>query len=73
MSRARISQIMNLRLLAPDIQEAMLHLPRTECGRAVIREHVLSPAWAVLRRPQAPGRMWDHLVGSRARSCSVEA
>ncbi len=27
-SRARISQIMNLTLLAPDIQEAILFLPR---------------------------------------------
>jgi hypothetical protein len=32
-SRARITQIMNLRMLAPDIQEAILFLPRVESGR----------------------------------------
>lgn len=32
-SRARITQIMNLLMLAPDIQEAILFLPRTEFGR----------------------------------------
>lgn len=32
-TRARITQIMNLRLLAPDIQEAILFLPRVDAGR----------------------------------------
>jgi hypothetical protein len=32
-SRARVTQIQNLLLLAPDIQEALLFLPRTERGR----------------------------------------
>jgi len=32
-SRARVTQIFNLLLLAPDIQEALLFLPRTERGR----------------------------------------
>ena len=32
-SRPRITQIMNLLLLAPDIQEALLFLPRTRHGR----------------------------------------
>ena len=32
-SRARVSQILNLGLLAPDLQEALLFLPRTERGR----------------------------------------
>lgn len=31
-SRARVTQVMNLRLLAPDIQEALLRLPRTTSG-----------------------------------------
>jgi hypothetical protein len=31
-SRARITQIMNLTLLAPDIQEAILFLPRSNGG-----------------------------------------
>lgn len=32
-SRARVTQIMNLNLLAPDIQEELLFLPRVEMGR----------------------------------------
>jgi hypothetical protein len=32
-SRARVTQIMNLNLLAPDIQEELLFLPRVEAGR----------------------------------------
>ena len=31
-SRARVTQIMNLRLLAPDIQEKLLFLPLTQIG-----------------------------------------
>jgi len=31
-SRARVTQIMNLRFLAPDIQEAILNLPNTTKG-----------------------------------------
>lgn len=37
-SRARVTQIMNLLNLAPDIQEAILFLPRTEQGRDSITE-----------------------------------
>ncbi len=36
-TRSRITQIMNLRLLAPDIQEQLLFLPRVERGRAPIK------------------------------------
>jgi hypothetical protein len=32
-SRARVTQILNLLLLAPDIQEEILFLPRVVCGR----------------------------------------
>jgi hypothetical protein len=32
-TRARVTQVMNLLYLAPDIQEAVLHLPRTVMGR----------------------------------------
>ena len=42
-SRARITQIMDLTLLAPEIQEAILDLPHTVKGRDPIRErHVRS-------------------------------
>ena len=42
-SRARISQIMNLTLLAPDAQEAILFLPGTDGGQAPIRERQIRP------------------------------
>ena len=35
-SRARVTQIMNLLLLAPDIQEEILFLPRTMNGRDAV-------------------------------------
>src|SRR5271163_1497872 len=40
-TRARISQIMNLVNLAPDLQEALLFLPRTERGRDLIQLRML--------------------------------
>ena len=46
-SRPRITQIMNLTLLAPDIQEAILCLPRTDGGRATIGEPRGRPMCAV--------------------------
>lgn len=35
-TRARITQIMNLLNLAPEIQEAILFLPRVEAGRSPV-------------------------------------
>ena len=35
-SRARITQIMNLNLLSPDIQESLLFLPQVENGRDML-------------------------------------
>jgi len=61
-SRARITQIMNLLLLAPDIQEEILFLPPTNRGRAPIHLAKVQPIarrwnwteqrrmWAALRR-----------------------
>jgi len=46
-SRARITQIMNLLHLAPDIQEEILHLPRTKCNRVLIGERSVRPITAV--------------------------
>ena len=42
-TRARISQILNLLYLAPDLQEAVLFLPRTERGRDPIPLWRLQP------------------------------
>lgn len=46
-TRARISQIMNLLNLAPDIQEAILFLPRTEHGHDPIHLRQLQSIAAV--------------------------
>ena len=40
-TRARVTQIMNLLLLAPDIQEEILFLPRTTAGVDQIRERTI--------------------------------
>ena len=42
-TRARISQVMNLLNLAPDILEAILHLPRTQRRRDPIHLRLLQP------------------------------
>ena len=62
-TRARVTQIMNMLYLAPDIQESILHLPRVSEGRAPIVERhirpmVAEPEWAK-QRP-----LW-HGVASR--------
>jgi hypothetical protein len=46
-TRARITQIMNLRLLAPDIQEQLLFLPLIERGRSPVYLRHLQPISAV--------------------------
>ena len=69
-SRARITQIMNLRLLAADIQEQILFLPRVERGRdrihlTLVQRIALEPDWfrqralwaALLRR--APRKLLE--------------
>jgi len=59
-SRARISQVMNLQLLAPDIQEQILFLPRTRNGRDPIRLAWLQP---IALRPDwgRQRRLWREL------------
>jgi len=42
-TRARMTQIMSLLLLAPDIQEEILYLPRSDGGRDPIREKAVRP------------------------------
>lgn len=54
-TRARITQIMNLLMLAPDVQESILFLPRTVRGRDPIRIQHLQPIalatdWSEQRR-----------------------
>jgi hypothetical protein len=60
-SRARLSQIMDLLLLAPDIQEAVLFLPSVgRGGHLLIEKHLRSlaamPSW------KKQERMWKSLL-----------
>ena len=60
-TRARISQIMNLINLAPDIQEAILFLPKVERGRdpvilAELQAITAEVNWAKQRK------MWRRLI-----------
>ena len=59
-SRARVTQIMNLNFLAPDIQEDILFLPRVERGRDPIREHAVRPI-AATPDWHKQRRMWKTL------------
>jgi hypothetical protein len=56
-TRARMSQIMNLLHLAPDIQEELLFLPRIERGRDQIQERHLRPV-AMVPAWRKQRRMW---------------
>lgn len=62
-SRARMSQLADLTLLAPDVIEELLHLPPTLMGRDPITERHIRPIAAVLdwRRQRA---MWKELKDS---------
>jgi hypothetical protein len=60
-TRARVSQIMNLLCLAPDIQEALLFLPLTQRGRDPILLADLMPIAAAFDwRKQR--RLWRQLL-----------
>jgi hypothetical protein len=65
-SRARITQIVNLRLLAPDLQEAVLFLPRTTRGRDPIHLRQLQRVAAELDWKQQR-RLWQALPERRQR------
>jgi hypothetical protein len=45
-TRARVTQIMNLLNLAPEIQEALLFLPTVEAGRDPVKEWQVRPVAA---------------------------
>ena len=59
-SQPRMTQIMSLLHLAPDIQEELLYLPEVKQGKAAIHERLLRPLtteidWRVQRK------MWARL------------
>mgnify|MGYP001221403073 CR=1 FL=1 len=62
-TRARLTQIMNLLNLAPDIQEEILFLPRTVKGSDIICERNLRPlaATADWRKQR---RLWSELAAA---------
>ncbi|MFQ5734806.1 MAG: hypothetical protein ACE5KM_22970, partial [Planctomycetaceae bacterium] len=59
-TQPRMTQIMNLLLLAPDIQEGLLFLPRVECGKDPVHEKMLRPISAELGWGRQR-EMWDGL------------
>jgi hypothetical protein len=66
-TRARVSQVMNLLYLAPDLQERVLFLPRTERGRDPIILRDLQPIastpdWRKQRR------LWEMQQGSTRKN-----
>jgi hypothetical protein len=63
-TRARLTQIMNLLQLAPDIQENLLFLPRIERGRGPIQERQLRPI-AAISDWRKQRRMWNEMQSTR--------
>ena len=59
---ARVSQVMALLCLAPDLQEAILYLPRTVHGRDPIQMYDLLPLTTVLDW-KVQRRLWEPLAG----------
>ena len=64
-TRARISQIMNLRLLASDIQEEILFLKRSDKGRDPIPLRDVQPIAAIATWPEQR-RRWRALANARS-------
>jgi len=60
-SQPRITQILNLNHLAPDIQEELLHLPHVTTGRDPIHEKLLRPITAEISWKKQR-RMWSELT-----------
>ena len=60
-TRARVTQIMNLLQLAPEIQDEILHMPRVAHGRDPISERDVRPIAGELRWDRQRV-MWQRLV-----------
>ena len=65
-SRARVSQVLNLLCLAPDIREAILFLPEVESGRDPVGERHLRGVCAELEWARQRG--WN-LRSDELSSC----
>ena len=69
-SRARVTQILNLRWLAPDLQEAVLFLPPTVRGRDAIHLRQLQRVAAELDW-EHQRRLWQALLAEGGRDRTV--
>lgn len=63
-TRARVTQIMNLLHLAPDIQEAILNMPPVMSGRDPFGEHELRSLVSMVEWPRQR-EAWRALTGDR--------
>ncbi len=63
-TRARVTQILNLTLLAPDLQETLLFLPPVAAGREALALRDLQPI-AHLRDWRRQRRAWRELTAAR--------
>ena len=70
-TRARVTQIMNLLHLAPDIQEEILFLPRTRTGRDALILVQLQAIAQVLDW-QKQRRMWRALAAQAVQGAQAE-
>lgn len=66
-TRARVTEIMNLLMLAPDVQEEILFLPRVTTGRDPIHLRQLQPI-ALVPDWRKQRRLWSDLR-SRTLAC----
>ncbi len=64
-TRARATQLMNMLLLAPDIQREILLLPKTMAGRDPVSERGLRRVMAIVRWDRQR-RAWQEMRGERA-------
>jgi len=69
-TRARVTQIMNLLHLAPDLQEAILDLPPVRAGRDPITEHDLRPIAAEVEWT-AQRSLWRRHYQTRIEGASI--
>lgn len=68
-TRARVTQIMNLLHLAPDIQEAILNMPPVMSGRDPFGEHELRSLVSMVEWPRQR-EAWRALTGNRITSAA---
>lgn len=68
-TRARVTQVLNLAHLAPDIQEALLFLPRVDRGRPEIILRDLQPI-AATADWKYQRRLWNELIGKPSRTAA---